>query len=212
MSSTSRRIWVIRCRWPAADRRAGHRDVDALLGQPPVELGARELGLARVDRRLEPLAERVQRHPGLAVAHLAERQLELALPPEVLDAHAARSRRVDVAACDRCERVVLECLGVHGSARGYQRPLSPRLQVAWHERPRTASPHECDARRVASSVTRVDGALRRIASIYDPWSRSVTEDVGFYVERGARVRRPRRRARGRDGSDRRARSRRPGSP
>ena len=42
-----------------------------------------------------------------------------------------------------------------------------------------------------------------IAGIYDPWSRSVTEDVEFYVERGARVGRTRRGARRRDRAHRR---------
>ncbi len=73
---------------------AGHgkRDVDALLGEAPVELGALQLRLSRIDGSLDPLASRVERHPGLALAHLAERQLELALPPEVLDARPPRSR------------------------------------------------------------------------------------------------------------------------
>ena len=78
-------------------------------------VGARELRLARVDRGLEPLAERVQRHAGLAVAHLAERELQLALAAEELDAYVLdlvdRRGRLD-----SCERGVLECLGVHGSA------------------------------------------------------------------------------------------------
>ena len=100
---------------PAADRRARHRDVDALLGQPPVELGALETGSARVDRALQALAERVQRHAGLAIANLAERELQLALAAEELDARVLdlvdRRGRLD-----GCESGVLECLGVHGSA------------------------------------------------------------------------------------------------
>jgi hypothetical protein len=71
--------------------------------------------LSRVDRRLERLAERVQRHPGLAVANLAERELQLALPAEVLDANLLdlvdRRGRLGSPKCG-----VLECLGVHGSA------------------------------------------------------------------------------------------------
>ena len=43
-----------------------------------------------------------------------------------------------------------------------------------------------------------------IAELYDPWSRSVTEDVGFYVEEAKRVGRPGGRARGRHRPDRRA--------
>ena len=85
MSSNSRRIWVIRWRRPRAHRRARHRHVDPLLREPPVELGAPKLRLAPVDRRLEPLAKRVQRHSRLAVAHLAQRELQLALATEELD-------------------------------------------------------------------------------------------------------------------------------
>ena len=86
-----------------------------LLGQPAVELGALERLLPRVDRGLELLAQRVQRHPRLAVAHLAERELQLALAAEVLDADLLDlvDRRGRVGSC---ERGVLECLGVHGSA------------------------------------------------------------------------------------------------
>ena len=115
MSSTSRRICVIRWRCPRRIGVAGQRDVDALLRQAPVELGPRQLRLARVDRCLEPLAERVQRHPRLAVAHLAQRVLELALPAEVLDADLLDlvGRRGRLGSCEGC---VLECLGVHGSA------------------------------------------------------------------------------------------------
>ena len=73
----------------AADRQ---RDVDALLAESPVELRPRELRLARVDGRLDPLAHGVEAHARLAVAHLAQRELELALASEVLDPHAPRSR------------------------------------------------------------------------------------------------------------------------
>ena len=101
---------------PATDRRTRHRHVDALLGESAVELGALETRRTRVDRGLEPLAERVQRHPGLAVADLAERELELALAPEELHARLLdlvdRRRRGDGR-----ERGVLEFLGVHGRPR-----------------------------------------------------------------------------------------------
>ena len=47
--------------------------------------------------------------------------------------------------------------------------------LAWpHDRPRKAQLTTCNL----AAVTLYD----RIASIYDPWSRSVTEDVEFYVE------------------------------
>ena len=76
---------------------------------------ALELRLARVDRGLQPLAQRVERHARLAVANLAERELQLALAAEELDPHPLdlvdRRGRLE-----GCERVFLECLGVHGSA------------------------------------------------------------------------------------------------
>ena len=70
---------------PEATLLAGQGDIHAVLGQLAVELGALELLLAAVDRRLEPLAQRVQRHPRLAIAHLAKRELEGALASQVLD-------------------------------------------------------------------------------------------------------------------------------
>ncbi len=115
MSSNSRRICVIRWRWPAPDRGAGHGDVDPLLSELAIELGALELVLARGDRALEPLAQSVQRHAGLTVANLAERELELALAPEEVDPYLLDlvDRRCRLGSG---ERGVLECLGVHGSA------------------------------------------------------------------------------------------------
>ena len=94
---------------------AGHRHVDPLLRQPAIELRSFQLGLAGVDRRLDPLAERVERHPGLAVANVAERELQLALAPEILDADTfdlVRRGR----GCNRLERRALECLVIHASA------------------------------------------------------------------------------------------------
>ena len=99
---------------PAPDLRPGHGHVDALVGQSPVELRSRERRLAPVDRGLELLAQRVQRHARLAIAHLAQRELQLALAPEELDADVLdlvdRRRRLGSP-----KRSVLECLGVHGS-------------------------------------------------------------------------------------------------
>ena len=99
----------------APDPGAGHRDVDPLLGEAPVELGPLERLLPRVDRGLESLAERIQGHPRLPVPHLAERELQLALAAEELDADLLDlvDRRGRLGSC---ERGVLECLGVHGSA------------------------------------------------------------------------------------------------
>ena len=115
MSSTSRLICVMRWRCPRLIRAPGIVDVDPLLGEPPVELGALERQLPRVDRGLEPLAERIHGHPRLPVAHLAECELQLALATEELDADQLDlvDRRGRLGSC---ERGVLECLGVHGSA------------------------------------------------------------------------------------------------
>ena len=174
---------MIRWRRPrrvAADR---ERHVDALRRQPLVELGTGELGVARVDRRLEPLAHGVQRHAGLAVAHLAQRLLERALAPEVLDADGLDlGGRARGGGCS--EPFALECLGVHEASE------------------RTNAPARLDSARVA--------LYDAIATIYDPWSASVVEDIGFYVDEALRLRRPRGRARRRLRAASRCRSRRPG--
>src|SRR5204863_8792370 len=64
---------------------AGQRDVDGLTGERLLELLAAEPVEALGDGLFEALAQRVQRHARLAVADLAQRQLELALAAEVLD-------------------------------------------------------------------------------------------------------------------------------
>src|SRR6266542_2860023 len=66
---------------------AGQRDVDDLLGDATVELGALELGLAASDGLLEGRPHRVQRHAGLAIADVTKRQLERALAAEVANAN-----------------------------------------------------------------------------------------------------------------------------
>ena len=162
----------------AAHPGAGHRHVDPLLGQAAVELRARELRLARVDRRLEPLAERVERHARLAVAHLAQRELQLALAAEVLDAHVLdlvdrRGRR------DCGERGVLECLGVHGSAEVTNVPSAclnrpdERLRGLRTRLRRVGGGHDRRRRllrraRAARRDGPVDRARRRHGSDLDP--------------------------------------------
>ena len=97
---------------PASVPAHGQRHVDALLGEPTVELGARERGGALVDRGLDPLAGGVEGHARLAVPHLAQRELERALPSEVLDPHRldlVRARRRG----DSRLRRPLQCLDVH---------------------------------------------------------------------------------------------------
>ena len=84
---------------PAArDRRPRHRHVDRLLAQAAVELGAPQLLLAAVDRRLEALAEGVQRDAGLAVADVAQRELERALAPRYSTRTRSTSSGVSAAA------------------------------------------------------------------------------------------------------------------
>ncbi len=162
MSSTSRRICVIRCSLPRAIAAHRERHVDPLVVEPRVQLCAGELVLALVDRGLEPLAHRVQRHPGLAVAHLAQRLLDRALPPQVLDAHG-----LDRVGRGRgrggCESLALECVGIH------EGPSVP-----------TRSPARC--RPTLARVALYDS----IAGIYDPWSASVVEDIAFYVDEAKR--------------------------
>ena len=112
----------------------GQRHVDALRGQPGVELGALQLGLAGIDRRLEPLAHGVEGHPGLAVAHLAERLLERALATEILDPHdldpVGRRRGRGGG-----KSLALECVGVHeGSSLPTRSPGPNRSRPSVHSR------------------------------------------------------------------------------
>jgi hypothetical protein len=69
---------------------ARERDVDALLAQAPVELAAVEFLPPRGDGQLDGLAHSVQRLPRLAVAHLAERLLQIALASEVANARVVQ--------------------------------------------------------------------------------------------------------------------------
>ncbi len=91
---------------------AGKRDVDDVLGQRAVELGSFEGGLPSGDGGLDRLPGRVERHAGLAVAHLAEGELERAAAPEVADAQLLQlgSRRGSL---DRAQSLTLERLRVH---------------------------------------------------------------------------------------------------
>ena len=57
-----------------------------LLAQPPVELRPLELLAPRRDGRLEALAQRVQGHAGLAVAHLTQRLRQLGVAAEEANA------------------------------------------------------------------------------------------------------------------------------
>ena len=85
----------LRDRMEVAERQllARQRDVEHLVAQAPVELLVGELVLPLGDRGLETLADPVQEHPALAIAHLAQRKREVALAAEVLDAHLLERRR-----------------------------------------------------------------------------------------------------------------------
>ena len=89
-------------------RLAGKRDVEVGI-LDDIRL---ELAIALLERRLDRLAGGVQRHSGLAVADLAQCELQRALAPEV--AHAQLLERVGVRGrCDRGPCFALERLGVH---------------------------------------------------------------------------------------------------
>ena len=109
------------------------------------------------------LAHRVEAHAGLAVAHLAQRELELALATEVLDPHpldlVGRARRGD-----RSEGRLLERLDVHRT-RGYLDGFGP-----------------------STSYSDVVGELRRLCADLRPLGGAMTEDVDFYVGLAARLR------------------------
>src|SRR5437870_10521758 len=92
------RAAAARAQW--AEELGRQRHVTLFRRELCVELGALELVLLRLDRVLDRLPGGVQRHARLAVAHVAQRELQLALPSEVLDARlvevgeARRSRDV----------------------------------------------------------------------------------------------------------------------
>jgi hypothetical protein len=71
-----------------------------------------ELALAPLQGVFDSGARGVQRHPGLAVANLAQRQLERALAPEVANAKLLERVRVG-GRCDRGPCFALERRGVH---------------------------------------------------------------------------------------------------
>ncbi len=97
---------------PARARLARQRDVEHLLGEPAVELGALELGLALGDRLLQALTQRVEDAAGLGVANLPQCLLQLALAAQVADA-----RLVEVAerrsARNRASRLGFDGLHIH---------------------------------------------------------------------------------------------------
>ena len=154
---------------PARVAAGGEGHVDALGRQPGIELRPRELLLAPVDRGLEPLAHRVQRHPGLAVAHLAQRLLDRALPPEVLDAHG-----LDLVGRRRRRRgresLALECVGIHEGpsvptrSSGDRRPTLPSWRSTTPSRRSTTRGAPPSRRTSRSTSRRRSGARARSSS------------------------------------------------
>src|SRR5882757_6202401 len=115
----------------------GQRDVDALFDEPPLELLLLDPDELVRDRRLDRLAHGVQRHAGLAVAHLAERLLQLALPPEKGDGNTLdlfRGRGL----LQPSLRVALVGLPIHGgdsiSCVSHRILLSSTVNRAWMPR------------------------------------------------------------------------------
>ena len=95
------------------DQLGRERDVDALGREPLLELGARELRFPGGERRLDRLAHGVERHAGLAVAHVAQRELEGAPATEVADPDLGeRGERPRLGRGG--ERLLLEVVAVHG--------------------------------------------------------------------------------------------------
>ncbi len=92
-------------------RLARQRDVELLLPERPVELGALEGRLPLGDCLLDPLARRVQGHPGLAAANRAKRLLQLALSSQVTDARLVQLLG-GVRAGDGVERLADELVSV----------------------------------------------------------------------------------------------------
>jgi hypothetical protein len=95
MSSSSRRVWVSRCRRPTGwAGRARQSHVDDVGGEPRVELLAVDLLAAAADQRLDRPARLVGRLADLAallrrqLGHAAQQLRQLGLAPEVLDAEA----------------------------------------------------------------------------------------------------------------------------
>ena len=88
------------------------RHVDALGREPLLELGTRQILLAGGQRRLDGLAHGVQRHPGLAVAHLAERELQCTLTAEEADPDLGQRGERPRLGC-RGQRLLLEVVGIH---------------------------------------------------------------------------------------------------
>ena len=103
------------------------------------------------------LARGVQRHAGLAVAHLAQRLLQGALAAEVAGRGRSSSSRRRGSARNRV------------SGLGFQRSGRP------------------SAERIIGPVTAPRSEYDAIARLYDAWSRSVTEDVVVLRRGGARV-------------------------
>ena len=198
--------------------------------RPPGPHARRARPCARPRCLLEAAADAVEQHPGLAVADAAERLGNVgpcgpgsgqrtssrarANPTPLRSRRGHRLMRLprllrwpgglfsstDIAA--RCIQAVLLRFAGPGRSRGpgaFRRALDDAPGY-------TPGPDKQRIRRRANhSLQRVAvSAYDAIARLYDPWSRSVVEDVAFYVEEAVRSGRAGRRARRGHGPNRRA--------
>src|SRR5581483_9635854 len=178
----------------AAHRRARDGDVDAALrrlavGEPEQLLAARR------DRLLEAAADAVQQHAAFAVAHAAKRLRQLRAAAGDGDARllelGLRQRGADAR-----ERLLLVGLPVHGGEPiqaillpSSGRSVRPRCGRTRYATSPVAHRGRINSEIAVASIARKNSgvsAYDAIARLYDPWSRSVVEDVEFYVEEAVR--------------------------
>ncbi len=136
-----------RVEMPERQLLARQRHVDDLVAQPPVELLAAEPVAALGDRRLEPLADPVQQHAALAVAHAAQRLGELATCARGTARARRRARGSPAAAA--IAAVASLSYAVQSTAATLSIAILLRSRVGT-SRPR------CERRRAASATPRLE--------------------------------------------------------
>src|SRR5215467_6011879 len=96
-----------------AEQLGGQSDIDALGCKALLELRARELRLPFGKRSLDRLADCVERHAGLAVAHFAQRELQRALTTDEASSDLGeRGEGSRLGGGGEC--LLLEVVGIHG--------------------------------------------------------------------------------------------------